>query len=94
MPWPGIGRSIWAEVAFRVGDTTYRVGGSRDRLADGGDPAAPTGRVRVEQVGTVVAELACRAGTVAFPADGALFDAMSAAGRVWDPGARGWRRPK
>jgi hypothetical protein len=85
-PWPGIGSSLWENVAFRKDGYTYEVWTSVER-----DPASiepRSGGVRVLQGQSTVAELTCDRGT----ATGMelLYDLKSAIRQCWDMESRIW----
>ena len=87
-PWPGVGRSIWEDIAFANNDVTYRVWIAFDRLVENG---ASDGGVQVEQAGRVIAELQCQEDKAEIGIF-AIADAMAAAGFCVDPEQRVYTR--
>lgn len=87
-PWPGVGRAIWASVAFANGGHVYEVWSAIDRLTEGG---APTAGVNVLRGEALLARIECHPGTAPAAAF-VLEDAMAAAGWCWGIEAQRWRR--
>lgn len=89
-PWNGVGRAIWASIAFRNGDYSYEAWHSFDRLTE--DAPLEAG-VNVMRDDALVASLSCQQGpgTVIAP----LFtveDRMTEAGYCYDRDSFEWRR--
>lgn len=93
-PWPGIGRTIWEEIAFQNAGYTYRVFASIERIP----PADDEGDISVNVAGGIVVlkdetrivGLDCTPGTVDFPWGNELFDAKRAAGQCYDRAEARW----
>lgn len=94
IPWPGIGRTIWEEVAFTNDDHTYTVYAAIERVFPENEEddiqTDVTGGVIVTKDGTELARLGCDPGTVDFPWGTGLFDAKIRNGQCYDQGARQW----
>ncbi|QEE36208.1 hypothetical protein FTO60_11115 [Octadecabacter sp. SW4] len=92
-PWPGIGRTIWEEIAFARGGYAYLVfGGINREASDIDDEIQVTafGGVEVYQGETLLTRLSCVPETVDFTWTNALSDGKRAAGLEWDLRARRW----
>lgn len=70
-PWPGVGRTIWEELAFYNNGVTYTVYGAHERIWPEDEAAEvkviTSGGVIVSQDGKELAHLRCDEGTVVFP---------------------------
>lgn len=90
MPWNGIGRSIYEEVAFDNGAHTYTVYAALDRTILEGDPQDPiSGGVVVTKGDQTLAELTCDAGSVRHSLDG-FYAQKQNLGQCWDHHAFAW----
>ncbi|TNF19619.1 MAG: hypothetical protein EP318_13925 [Rhodobacteraceae bacterium] len=87
-PWPGIGRTIWEEVAFGNGAYGYRLSYAIDKMA----PNEPVvGTLVVTRNGEEISALTCDRGSVSAHDFYPLFEAKEAAGACFTPG-QGWSR--
>ena len=95
-PWPGVGRAIWEEIAFRNNDYRYTVSVGFDRMFDEAEynatPHHGFGGVRVTRgaADAEVVSLSCERATVDFGWDDTLFRMKNALGFVWDDRLREW----
>ncbi len=93
-PWPGIGRTIWEEVAFENAGFRYLVYASIERIYPEDESAeietSVSGGIIVSRGETRIAELSCLAGTIDFPWGTELFDAKEAAGQCFDRTSTLW----
>ncbi|MCO4843157.1 MAG: hypothetical protein KC439_09680 [Yoonia sp.] len=94
-PWPGVGSSIWEEVAFRNFDHSYTVyvGVERTAAEDVADPVIVPftfGGVTVWRNDEEIVTFACDRQTNDYRGDGRLAQAKNQLGYVWDRAANEW----
>lgn len=92
-PWPGIGSTIWEEVAFKNQDYRYVVYAALVRSFPENETdditVTPTGGITVYEGDAEIANLRCDEGSVDFPWGTGLFDAKTALGLCFDV-SEGW----
>ena len=89
-PWPGIGRSVWHDVSFVVGDIRYAVHLSIDKLSE--PPGEVSGGVTVTRKDETLADLTCKPGSIIGAGDPSpVFEAKRAAGQEFDRQTGQWR---
>ncbi len=90
LPWNGVGRSIYEEVAFTNGDFDYTVFAALDRTVLEGDAEEPlTGGISVTSGDELVADLTCDAGSVTGSLD-MLYGEKTDAGQCWSYDSFAW----
>ncbi|HHB80694.1 MAG TPA: hypothetical protein ENK83_02960 [Aliiroseovarius sp.] len=94
-PWPGIGRSIWAQTAFENQGVTYLLWFNYDKL-DAIDDAQAAGAPDPLTAGIIVlrgeeelTHLDCDAGSIQTEME-ALYEVKERLGQCWDQGAQLW----
>lgn len=88
LPWNGIGRSIYEEVAFYNGDFRYAVYSAFDRTQESNYPLS--GGIVVTNGDQTVAELFCDPGSVNTAID-TLYEQKKIEGFCWDYDSFSWR---
>lgn len=92
-PWPGIGSTIWEEVAFKNEDYRYVVYAALVRNFPQNETdditVTPTGDITVFNGETEIANLRCDEGSADFPWGTGIYDAKTALGFCFDV-SDGW----
>ena len=94
-PWPGVGSTIWEEVAFENGNVSYVVTGSLTRTYPENENeeiiTTSGGGIDVIEAGITLATLECDAGSADYGWSSTIYDAKTAAGLCWDADYFEWR---
>ena len=94
-PWPGIGRSIWADVSFVNQDVTYLLWYNYDKVnaieeaQEAGAPDPLSAGILVLKGEEELARLDCDPGSIDTQMD-AVFEAKEAQGMCFDFASRAW----
>jgi hypothetical protein len=90
-PWPGIGRTMWNELAFHNDGVTYRVWSSLEKQLEENQPEPQVeGGVSVTRGEAELASLTCTPGSVTAALD-VIYDRKTAIGQCWDYEANRWQ---
>lgn len=90
-PWPGIGRTMWNELAFHNDGVTYLVWSALEKqFEEDQPPPLLEGGVTVLQGDKDLANLTCDQGSVTSFLD-TIYDMKTRIGQCYDYDTRGWR---
>jgi hypothetical protein len=90
-PWPGIGRTIWDEIAFYNDGATYRVWVALEKQLDPEEPEPELqGGVHVSRGGADLANLTCNPGSVLSLLD-TIHDLKTGIGQCYDRESLRWQ---
>ncbi len=90
-PWPGIGRTMWDEIAFHNDGVTYRVWASLEKQLDPDEPEPVLqGGVQVSRGETDLASLVCNEGSVQSLLD-TVWTLKTGIGQCYDREASRWQ---
>ncbi len=90
-PWPGIGRTMWNELAFHNDGVTYTVWSSLEKQLEENQPEPQVeGGVHVTQGDAELASLTCNPGSVRAALD-TIWDIKTMIGQCWNYEANRWQ---
>jgi hypothetical protein len=90
-PWPGIGRTMWNELAFHNDGVTYQVWSALEKQLEEGQPdPVPQGGVNVTRGDAALASLTCDEGTVTSFLD-TIYDMKAGIGQCYDHATLTWQ---